>query len=183
VGVLPGATTVPAVEFKGSLAPLTLAELALSACPERKFVIIVDEFDEIYAELYVSGPLAETLFGNIRALTNYSNICMILVGGENMQFIMDRQGPKLNKLANESLDCYSRNEEWYDFKDLVRRPTRGSLAWHDDAIEYVFRQTNGNPYFASSCARVNALRQHGQVPPNSVIRVTSGLISGISMRS
>ncbi len=107
MGVLPGATTVPAVEFKGSLAPLTtLAELALSACPERKFVIIVDEFDEIYSELYVSGPLAETLFWNIRALTNYSNICMILVGGENMPFIMDRQEPKLNKLANESLDCY-----------------------------------------------------------------------------
>ena len=158
LGAMPENEKPSSPEFKGSIAPLTvLAEAALAVCPERKFVIIVDEFDEIHSELYVSGPLAETLFGNIRALTNYSNICLILVGGENMPFIMDRQGQKLNKLSMVSLDYYSRREEWDDFESLITTPTTGTLAWHDDAIDYVFRQTNGNPYFAKIlCASVFA---------------------------
>ncbi|MBB2962553.1 ATP-binding protein [Methylobacterium sp. R2-1] len=156
VGSLPPGSIVPTFQFRGSLAPLTgLVEIAEKISPQNKYVIIIDEFDEIHSDLYVSGMLAESLFGNLRALTNYSNLCIVLVGGENMPFIIDRQGQKLNKLASDSLDYYSKISEWDDFCNLVRLPSNGVLEWHDDAIEEVFRVGNGNPYFAKLiCASI-----------------------------
>ena len=66
---------------------------------KRKYVIIIDEFDEIRPELYMQGNLAETFFANLRALSTCENICLVLVGGENMPFIMEWQGQKLNKFV------------------------------------------------------------------------------------
>jgi hypothetical protein len=31
-------------------------------------------------------------FANLRALSRCRNVCVVLIGGENMPFIMDRQG-------------------------------------------------------------------------------------------
>jgi hypothetical protein len=47
------------IELDGSLAPvLPLFTLAQKLSPRRKYVIIVDEFDEIHPELYLQGALA-----------------------------------------------------------------------------------------------------------------------------
>lgn len=137
------------VEFDGSLSPLIeIAREANKILPNKKFVIIIDEFDEIHPELYQHGNLAETFFANIRALTTCDNIAIILVGGENMPYVMDRQGQKLNKMVRSPLDYFSRETEWEDFKLLVTQPTVDQLDWHDDAISEIFNQTRGNPYFA-----------------------------------
>ena len=144
------------VRLDGSLAPiLPLFQTRLQIAPHRKYVIIVDEFDEIHSELYLFGALAETFFANLRALATLENVCLVLVGGENMPFIMDRQGQKLNKLVRFGLDYFSRTTEWEDFKLLVRTPTESDLNWHDEAVTAVFNFTNGNPYFAKVvCAYV-----------------------------
>jgi hypothetical protein len=90
---LPPGLSVAKGEYHGSLTGLIkLSETALRAAPERRFVIILDEFDEIHQELFLQGNLAETFFGNLRALSRRSNVCIVLVGGENVPFIMDRQG-------------------------------------------------------------------------------------------
>jgi hypothetical protein len=156
VATLPSGTRTGTLNFDGSLAPLVrLAELAAEIRPGLKYVIIFDEFDEIHPELYQHGNLAETFFANIRALTTIDNVSMVLVGGENMPYVMDRQGQKLNKLVKVPLDYFSRDEEWDDFKLLVRQPTAGILEWHDEAVSEVFNATNGNPYFAKIvCAAV-----------------------------
>jgi hypothetical protein len=155
---------VPSLDFNGSIAPVVqLAEMASRMCPGRKYVIILDEFDEIHPELYMHGNLAETFFGNIRAIATCDNVCTILIGGENMSFVMDRQGQKLNKFARVALDYYSRDKEWDDFKLLVEKPTLGQLDWHEDAITEVFNVSNGNPYFAKAiCAGVfsTAVEEH-----------------------
>ncbi|MBY3389176.1 phosphoribosyltransferase-like protein [Rhizobium laguerreae] len=160
---LPRETTVPELTFNGSLAPLTrLADLAYEVRPDLKYVLILDEFDEIHPELYQQGNLAETFFANLRALTTCENLCLVLVGGENMPFIMDRQGQKLNKLIPFRLDYFSRDREWDDFKTLVRKPTEDSIYWHEDAISEIFNLTNGNPYFAKIvCSSVfqNSVRE------------------------
>ncbi|MCW0463263.1 ATP-binding protein [Xanthomonas sacchari] len=136
-------------DFLGSLASLSRkAELAAKVCPKVKFVIVVDEFDEIHQELYLRGNLAETFFANLRALSRCSNICLVLVGGENMPFIMDRQGQKLNNFSRFNLSYYDRQSEWNDFRLLVEQPTNGVLKWHEDAISEIFNLCNGNPYFA-----------------------------------
>jgi hypothetical protein len=164
--------------FEGSLAPiLGLAARAHAANPRRKYVIIIDEFDEIHPELYVQGNLAETFFANLRALATAENICLVLIGGENMPFIMERQGQKLNKFARFGLDYFSRLDEWDDFKLLVRKPSEANLTWHDEAIAEIFNVTNGNPYFAKAvCANVFscAVRERdADVAANEVQRAVS----------
>lgn len=159
----PDEVKVPELNFNGSIAALTrLAETAAKVRPGLKYVIVIDEFDEIHPELYQHGNLAETFFANIRALTTCENVCIILVGGENMPFVMDRQGQKLNKFVRVPLDYFSRDAEWDDFQLVVRNPSIDVLEWHEDAIAEVFNITNGNPFFAKIvCAAVfeNCVRE------------------------
>lgn len=152
----PPGVPYPQSDYTGSLSPLIrLADLARKIVPKKKFVFILDEFDEIHQELYLHGNLAETFFANIRALAGIKNITLILVGGENMPFIMDRQGQKLNKFTRYNLSYFSRDFEWEDYKELVRHPVAGSISWHEDGIAELFNVTNGNPYFTNIlCAAV-----------------------------
>lgn len=123
------------------------------ADPERRFVIVLDEFDDISQEFYLQGSLAETFFANIRAITATPNICLLLVGSENMPYIMDRQGQKLNRFSRVNLSYFSRTEEWPDFQELIRLPSEGVLDWHVDAVSEVFNLSSGNPYFAKIICR------------------------------
>jgi hypothetical protein len=145
-------------DFDGTLAgPIPLAEMAYMLDSNRRYVVVLDEFDEIHPELYISGNLADTFFANLRAINTRENICIILVEGENMPFIMERQGQRLNKFVRATLDYFSCDDEWEDFRLLVRRPTDGTIHWHDDAVVEVFNVTNGSPYFAKIvCAKVYA---------------------------
>jgi hypothetical protein len=156
---LPTEVVVPKGDYNGSLADLIkAANFAFQVAPKRKLVVILDEFDEIHQELFLQGNLAETFFANLRALSRCGNICIVLVGGENMPFVMDRQGQKLNNFSRVNLSYFSRTSEWSDFQLLVRSPTSQILNWHDDAVSEVFNITNGNPYFANIvCAGVMRL--------------------------
>ncbi len=146
----------PSTDYSDSLSGLVgLAERAFKVQPYKKFVIIIDEFDEIHPELYIQGNLADTFFANIRAISRNKNICIALVGGENMPFVMDRQGQKLNNFSRVNLSTYSRATEWEDFHSLVERPTKSILTWHEDAIGEIYNVSSGNPYFAKVvCAQV-----------------------------
>tara|TARA_R110000782_G_scaffold186017_3_gene276044 strand:- start:1999 stop:5196 length:3198 start_codon:yes stop_codon:yes gene_type:complete len=162
-GELPGKAMLPKGSYDGSLSPLMrLLAAAKEIDPERRFIVIVDEFDEMPQDLYLQGNLAETVFGNIRALTTTNNLCLLLVGGENMPFVMDRQGQKLNKFSRVNLTYFERATEWDDYERLVRDPSSGFLEWHPDAIAQVYDYTNGNPYFSKIiCSKVfmRALRE------------------------
>ncbi len=136
-------------DYRESLRVLIkLSNIAEELCPGKKFVVVIDEFDEIPSELYYQGSLAETFFTNLRALSRCKNICIILVGGENMPFVMARQGQKLNNYSLINLSYFSRTTEWEDFKLLVQEPSKDKLNWHEDAVGEVFNLSNGNPYFA-----------------------------------
>ena len=149
LSVLPDGSGRERGDYDGTLAPLLkLSQHASSVDHERRFVVIVDEFDEIAQDLYLRGNLAETFFANIRAITATPNICLLLVGSENMPYIMDRQGQKLNRFSRINLSYFSRVNEWEDFQQLVRQPSEGVLEWHLDAISEVFNFSSGNPYFA-----------------------------------
>lgn len=154
----------PPEQFVGTLAPLIKkAELANRICPECRFVIAIDEFDEIHQELYLHGNLAETFFANLRALSRCSNVCVVFIGGENMPFIMERQGQKLNNFSRVNLSYYNRQTEWTDFQLLVQAPTEGVVLWYDDAITEVFNLSNGNPYFAKlMCASILRISIEGK---------------------
>lgn len=136
--------------FSGSLAPLNrIATKLQRECPRKRFLIILDEFDEIHPELYRYGRLAETFFANLRTLSSKSNVAFLLVGGENMPFIMGAQGDQLNKFAPARLDYFANPEEWADYCDLVEQPTKGILMWYQNAVNKVYSLTDGHPFYTN----------------------------------
>lgn len=142
--------------FDGSLAPLNaIAKLLESTCPNKRFVIVLDEFDEIHPEMYRYGALAEAFFANLRTLGARKNLAFILVGGEKMPFIIGAQGDQLNKFGREPLDYFSRSDEWADYVELVTGPVKNSLNWEESALNELFFITNGHPYYTKLlCSKV-----------------------------
>lgn len=137
-----------AQEFSGSLAPLNaMANRLRDKQPHNKFVIVLDEFDEIPPEMYRHGTLAEAFFSNLRTLSSKNNVAFMLVGGEKMPFIMGAQGDQLNKFVGEQLDYFSRTEEYQDYIELVRKPVHNILTWSEGTIEELFDLTNGHPFY------------------------------------
>lgn len=146
-------------DFLGSLAQLnTIAKSLATLSPEKRFVIVLDEFDEIHPEMYRLGALAETFFANLRTLASRSNLAFILVGGEKMPFIIGAQGDQLNKFVREPLDYFSRSNEWAEYCRLVTNPVVDLLNWDEAAINELFNVTNGHPYYTNLlCSKVVAI--------------------------
>ena len=185
---IPEDVEVPDGDYEGSLSDLLgLARLAEKTVPSKRFLIILDEIDELPSELYVSGDLASTFFGNLRALSRERNIGLVLVGGENMPYMMDRQGQRLNNFSRVNLSSYDRGSEWNDFRLLVREPTRGILHWHEEAVSEVYNTTNGNPYFAKLlCADIydKAVRDRdADITANEVRTAVNIAISNLGANS
>jgi hypothetical protein len=187
-GHLPQGFKVDRADYSGSLAPLIrLSETAYQVAPLQRFVILLDEFDEIHPELFLHGNLAETFFANLRALSRCKNICIILIGGENMPFIMERQGQKLNNFSRINLSYYSRDTEWSDYQQMIRAPTIGILNWHNDAISDVFNVTNGNPFFTQIvCAnifRAAVSKRDADITENETKKAIEGQVSALGTNS
>ncbi|MEM8642585.1 MAG: ATP-binding protein [Cyanobacteria bacterium P01_G01_bin.54] len=138
---------LPDLKFEGSITPLDRFFRVLRRLkPEHKFVIIIDEFDEIPSELYQINSIGDNFFHNIRSLSSENNISFVLVGGENMK-IIKQSTDKLNKFESFSVDYFDNERYWNDFQDLVRRPTAGKVEFTDDAVIALYNATEGNPFF------------------------------------
>lgn len=139
---------LPELQFEDSITPLDrLFRILKRLKPDHKFVIIIDEFDEIPSELYRITSIGDNFFNNIRSLSSENNIGFILVGGENMK-IIKQSTDKLNKFESLSVDYFDSERFWNDFQDLVRRPVSGTIEFTDDAIIALYEATEGNPFFA-----------------------------------
>ncbi|WP_445656953.1 phosphoribosyltransferase-like protein [Achromobacter sp. NCFB-sbj8-Ac1-l] len=162
-GFLPHGLHIADADFSESLAPLnSLARLLENNAPTKRFVVILDEFDEIHPEMYRMGALAETFFANLRTLAARSNLAFVLVGGEKMPFIIGAQGDQLNKFVREPLDFFDRSLEWQEYCELISKPVSGLLNWDDAALSELYNFTNGHPYYTKLlCAKIvlNAVRE------------------------
>lgn len=148
-------TVADASHDKSSLSVLNrLADSILSANSSTRILIILDEFDEIQQEMYRHGPIAEAFFANLRTLAAKPNLAFMLVGGENMPFIMAAQGDQLNKFVKEPVDYFSRDEEWDDFSNLVRSSDNVPFTWHDSSINAIFDYTNGHPFYTKLLCQI-----------------------------
>ena len=138
-------------EFHDSLMPFIEEFLidVFEAEPDRRFLVVLDEFDGLPIELYKRGPIGDTFFLHLRAISSKPRIGVILVGGENIRSIMASQGYQLNKWLVHSLDYFHKEDNWADFQDLIRRPVAQSIEYSDEAIEEIFSWTNGNPFFTN----------------------------------
>ena len=112
---------------------------------------------------------------------------LALVGGENMPYMMDRQGQRLNNFSRINLSSYDRGTEWRDFCLLVQEPTRDVLHWHEEAVSEVYNITNGNPYFTKLlCAGIydKAVRDRDSDITAKEVRISAeAAISGLGANS
>jgi hypothetical protein len=135
-------------DYASSLSPLIrLAEGIRRHSASSRFVVILDEFDEINEELYRAGPLAQTFFLNLRTLSSKRNVAFVLVGAERMPYIMTSQGEKLNKFEPVELDSFDLETEMGDYTALVSDPVSDSIKFHDSAVRKLYELTGGHPYF------------------------------------
>lgn len=176
------------IQLDGSLPLLIrLVRRLEETSPNRKFVIILDEFDEINYELYRMGQLADTFFSNLRALSSKKNIGFLLVGSERMNQIMGSQGDQLNKFSPESLNNFDIGSELQDYEDLIRQPVKGYIEWHNDAIYSVYNQTSGHPYFTNLiCSHMiekSILLKDCEITRNEVESCLDSIISRLEMNS
>lgn len=137
-----------AQSMNGSLAPISrLISQLEKLSPNKRFLIIIDEFDEINQDLYRYSEIAETFFLNLRALSRKRNICFCLIGAERMSFVMSSQGEKLNKFTREPIDKFNQESEWQDYEQIIKANIGDSITWLDNAIRRIYSYTNGHPYF------------------------------------
>lgn len=142
-------------DYSSSLAPLNrLLDTLAKENEANRFLVILDEFDEINESLYSHGELANTFFLNLRTLASKRNLAFVLVGAEKMPYLMSLQGERLNRFDRESLDSFDQETEWSDFVALVCDPVRESIVFHNRALHRLYSLTDGHPYFTKAlCAK------------------------------
>lgn len=134
--------------FDDALSPLAqFLDDVNDILPNRRLIIILDEFDELPASLYARGPIGDAFFLTLRSISSRQDIGILVVGGEKIRNIMDSQGDQLNKWNVIPVDYFDRSTDWIDFKELVQRPVTNSLEYTEDALVSLHEYTAGNPYF------------------------------------
>lgn len=111
-----------------------------------RVIVILDEFDRISNKLLYQGDIASSFVNTIRAISNRPQFGFILVGGEKMEYILS-QWQEFNKFSPIRVDYFDKKTEWEDFKNLIKFPIQNFFEISDKAIDYIYNQTSGNPYF------------------------------------
>jgi hypothetical protein len=185
---LPAGDPRPQLDFQGTLAPLSeLARMLQGRCPTRRFLIILDDFDDIHPELYQHGRLADVFFLNLRTFSAQKNIAMMLVGGERLRYILSRQGDQLNRFSIEHLSYFMRPEEWEDYLALVQRPSDPDINWDLACVTRLFDLTNGHPYYTKllcrEAYRAAVATRDTEITPTEVNTALASVSSGLDLHN
>ena len=141
---------VPRPDFDDALAPFAdYLDDCLKLIPDTHVVIILDEFDQLPAALYKPADIGNAFFESLRSLASREQVSVILVGSEKMEHIIEWQGHRMNKWLTIPVDYFDRSGDWADYQALVRTPVQDSIEYNDDAIEALYEQSAGNPYFTN----------------------------------
>ena len=134
--------------FGSALAPLrNFFRDARKITPNHRFIIILDEFDEIPTDMVQGGEIGQTFFNNIRAISSMGFVGFVLVGGENMQIVTGLTQQQLNKMSPFQVDYFDKRQYRSDFQDLVQKPTEETIEFNDAAINALYEMTEGHPYY------------------------------------
>jgi hypothetical protein len=141
-------------DFGSGLSPLTEVFARASAtAPERRFVVVLDEFDAMpHPELYQHGPIGTAFFQTLRSLGSKRNVAFILIGGERMRFVISTHGQALNRFQLVPVDYFD-DEHYQDYIQLLRTPVDGWVDIEDGAVRALHAATAGNPWLTKSIAR------------------------------
>jgi hypothetical protein len=159
--------------FEGALSPLVdFLEDVHTISPGCRILFILDEFDDLPLDLYRKGLIGDAFFRTLRSISNDPQIGFILVGSEKMEYVLSCQGDALNKFASIAVDYFDKRTHWADFQDLIKRPTASYLEFSESAIDAIYEECAGNPFYAKLiCRDLFALmveRRDGHVTPRDV---------------
>ena len=124
----------------GGLVPFI--EDLVRALPESKFVVIIDEFDDLNLAFY-TGQRGKLFVKALRSLSEIG-LTFFFVGSERMSTIYRSHEVDLNKWVNVYLDCIESRE---DCKDLIIRPAAGAIEYQLECIDFIVDYCGRNPFY------------------------------------
>ncbi len=124
----------------GSLVPF-FEKISVSFS-EKKFIVIVDEFDDLNPAFY-TGQRGKSF---VKALRSLSEIGMtfFFVGSERMDRIYQAHEVDLNKWVNASLDCIESKE---DCKSLITQPVINAMEYQEECVDSIVDYCDRNPFY------------------------------------
>jgi hypothetical protein len=138
------APTIPPEDaFGASLAPLVpFVDRLVQRASDKKFVVIVDEFDDLDSALY-TGQRGRAFVKALRSLSEIG-LTFFFVGSERMDTIYVKHATDLNKWVNVNLDVIQSRE---DCKSLVVEPVQGSIEYQSSCVDEILDYCRGNPFY------------------------------------
>jgi hypothetical protein len=140
-------------------------EALVSSRPEHRFILIIDEFDDL-DPAYYTGERGEQFAKQLRSLSEVG-LTFFLVGSERMGVIYHRHQNELNKWTNEHLDSIRSNA---DCQELVTRPVSGSIEFDEASVHEIVEYCSGNPFYMNLLCF--ALLQHCMREQKTYVGIT-----------
>lgn len=110
--------------------------------PNQKFVVIIDEFDDLDLAFY-TGERGRQFMKGLRSASE-AGLTFFFVGSERMDAIFERHQADLNKWINVRLD---RIDNRADCHALIRKPVEGAIEFDATAVDFIVDYTSGNPFY------------------------------------
>ncbi len=124
---------------------VSFTESLLERSQSRKFIIIIDEFDDIDSKFYL-GERGKQFVKALRSISE-AGLTFFFVGSERMEAIYHVHQADLNKWTNVHLDkIVSRTE----CKSLIESPVKGAIEFSKEAIDFIVDYTDGNPFYINN---------------------------------
>lgn len=146
-------------EFGAGLSKLIpFAEAIVNANVGHKFLVIIDEFDDLDPSFY-TGERGKQFVKALRSVSE-AGLTFFFVGSERMNAIYSRHQSDLNKWTNIRLD---RIDSHADCRALISEPVAGVIEFAPEAINFITDYTAGNPFYIHNfCYQVfeRCLQEH-----------------------
>lgn len=113
--------------------------------PEHRFVVIIDEFDDLDPSLY-TGERGKQFIKALRSVSE-AGLTFFFVGSERMDEIFARHQSDLNKWINERLDRIASRD---DCRALIADPLSESIEFSAEAIDFIIDYAAGNPFYMNT---------------------------------
>jgi hypothetical protein len=127
----------------GRLVPF-VEELS-SENPSRKFIVIIDEFDDIDQTFYM-GERGKQFVKALRSISEVG-LAFFFVGSERMEAIHRRHQAELNKWTNVQLD---RIDSRTECKALITDPVVNAIEFSQEAVDFIIDYCGGNPFYMNN---------------------------------
>ena len=124
----------------GSLIPFI--EKLIAAHDALKFVIVIDEFDDLNPALY-TGERGKLFIKALRSLAEVG-LTFFFVGSERMNTIYNRHETEINQWKNVQLDSI---ESLEDCKSLIAEPVAGAIEYQPECVDSIVEYCGANPFY------------------------------------